>query len=42
MTFKHKPPCNTEYIDAFLVDTATAITTGENAVLYTPFTVSRT
>lgn len=42
MIFKHKPPCNTEYVDAFPFDTTSVTTTGKNALLYGSFTVQRT
>jgi hypothetical protein len=41
MTFKHKPPCNTEHVDAFLFDTTTVSTMGKNAMLDSSFTVHR-
>lgn len=41
MIFKHKPLCNTEYIDAFPFDTTTVTTTGKNALLHSSFIVYR-
>lgn len=42
MIFKHKPPCNTEYVDSFPYDQATVRTSGRNALLSPEFTVHRT
>ena len=42
MIFKHKPPCNTEYVDNFPFDTTTVATSGKNAKMQTSFTVTRT
>jgi excinuclease UvrABC nuclease subunit len=42
MIFKHKPPCNTEYVDSFPFDTTTVTTTGSNALMQVSFTVTRT
>jgi hypothetical protein len=42
MIFKHKPPCNTEYVNAFPFDSTTITVTGKAALLYTSFTVQRT
>jgi len=42
MIFKHKPPCNTEYVDAFPFDTTTVATSGRNALMQASFTVTRT
>jgi excinuclease UvrABC nuclease subunit len=42
MIFKHKPPCNTEYVDGFPFDTTTITTTGRNALMHNQFTVIRT
>jgi excinuclease UvrABC nuclease subunit len=42
MIFKHKPPCNTEYGNAFPFDSTTVTVTGKTALLYTSFTVQRT
>ena len=42
MIFKHKPPCNTEYVDAFPFDTTTITTGGKNALMRGQFTVTRT
>jgi len=41
MIFKHKPPCNTEYVDSFPFDTTTITTTGKNALMHSFFTVTR-
>lgn len=41
MIFKHKPPCNTEYVDCFLFDTTSIVTSGKNALMYAAFTVNR-
>lgn len=42
MIFRHKPPCNTEYIDNFPFDTTTITTGGKNALMQASFTVIRT
>jgi hypothetical protein len=42
MIFKHKPPCNTEYVDAFPFDATTVTTSGKNALLRGSFAVQRT
>ena len=42
MIFKHKPPCNTEYVNAFPFDTTSITATGKTALLHTSFTVQRT
>lgn len=42
MIFKHKPPCNTEYVDNFPFDTTTVTTDGKNARMQSSFTVART
>ena len=42
MIFKHKPPCNTEYVNAFPFDTTTIITCGKNALTQPSFAVTRT
>jgi hypothetical protein len=34
MIFKHKPPCNTEYVDSFPFDTTGVVTTGKNALMH--------
>lgn len=39
MIFKHKPPCNTEYVDSFPFDETTVRTKGENSLLSPDFTV---
>jgi len=41
MIFKHKPPCNSEYVDAFPFDTTSITTSGKNALMETSFTVTR-
>ena len=41
MIFKHKPPCNTEYVDSFPFDQTTVRTSGKNALLHSAFTVYR-
>ncbi len=41
MIFKHKPPCNTECVDAFPFDTTLITTSGRNALMETSFTVTR-
>lgn len=42
MIFKHKPPCNTEYVDNFPFDTTTVTTGGKNSLMHASFTVVRT
>lgn len=42
MIFKHKPPCNTEYVNSFPFDSTTITTRGKNALMYDQFTVTRT
>ena len=42
MIFKHKPPCNIEYVDAFPFDTTTVTTSGKNALMHASFVVQRT
>ena len=42
MIFKHKPPCNTEYVDNFPFDATTVATSGKSALMYATFTVTRT
>jgi hypothetical protein len=42
MIFKHKPRCNTTYVDAFPFDTTTVSTSGKNALMQSLFTVQRT
>jgi len=42
MIFKHKPPCNTEYVDYFPFDTTTVTTSGKNALMHAFFTVTYT
>jgi hypothetical protein len=41
MIFKHKPPCNTEYVDNFPFDTSTMTTSGKNALMQGSFTLNR-
>jgi hypothetical protein len=41
MIFKHKPPCNAEYVDAFPFETTSVTTTGKNALLLDSFLVYR-
>ena len=41
MIFKHKPPCNTEYVDNFPFDKTTIRTSGKNALMEPLFTVNR-
>lgn len=41
MIFKHKPPCNTEYVESFPFDTTSITTSGRNALMYPSFTVTR-
>lgn len=42
MIFKHKPPCNTEYVDSVPFGTTTVRTSGKNALMEASFTVTRT
>lgn len=42
LIFKHKPPENTEYVDAFPFDETTLNLSGTTALLTTSFTVYRT
>lgn len=42
MIYKHKPPVNIEYKYNFPFDETTVYTSGENALLYSSFTVYRT
>lgn len=42
MIFKHKPPVNTEYVDAFPFDQTTMKLSGKTAKLTENFTVNRT
>jgi len=42
MIFKHKPPCNTEYVDYFPFDTTGVVTAGKNALMQASFVVTRT
>jgi excinuclease UvrABC nuclease subunit len=42
MIFKHKPRCNTTYVDTFPFDTTTVSTSGKNARMQSSFTVQRT
>ncbi len=42
MIFKHKPPCNTKYVENFPFDTTTITTSGKNALMEASFTVTRT
>jgi excinuclease UvrABC nuclease subunit len=42
MIFKHKPPCNTEYVENFPFDTTTVTTAEKNALMHNAFTVTRT
>jgi len=42
MIFKHKPPCNTEYVNEFPFDTTSIAATGKTILLNTSFTVQRT
>ena len=39
MIFKHKPPCNEEYVNEFPFDQTTITTQGKNALMYSQFTV---
>jgi hypothetical protein len=41
MIFKHKPVCNTEYVDSFPFETTTIGTGGRNALMHASFTVTR-
>jgi excinuclease UvrABC nuclease subunit len=40
--FKHKPCCNTTYVDAFPFDTTTVSISGKNALMQSSFMVQRT
>ncbi len=40
--FKHKPPCNTEYVNNFPFDKTTVTNSGKAALLQAQFTVERT
>ena len=42
LIFKHKPPENTEYVDAFPFDQTTLNLSGKTGMLHTSFTVYRT
>jgi excinuclease UvrABC nuclease subunit len=42
MIFKHKPPCNIEYVDSFPFDTTSIATGGKNSLMQSSFTVVRT
>jgi hypothetical protein len=42
MIYKHKPGCNTEYVNSFPFDTTSIMTSGTNALLFPSFTVYRT
>ena len=42
MIFKHKPRCNTTYVDAFPFDATAVSTSGSNALMQSSFTVQRT
>jgi hypothetical protein len=42
MIFKHKPPCNSDYVDNFPFDTTTITISGKNALMQSSFTVTRT
>ena len=33
MIFKHKPPCNTQFVESFPFDTTTITTSGKNALM---------
>ena len=39
MIYKHKPPCNTEYVSSFPYDETTVRTSGRNRLLHDYFTV---
>jgi hypothetical protein len=39
MIFKHKPPCNTEYVDSVPFDTTRVTTSGKNALMLSSFIV---
>lgn len=41
MIFKHKPACNTDYVDTFPFDTTSITTSGKNALMQAAFTVNR-
>ena len=40
MIYKHKPPCNEEYVNSFPYYETTVKTSGKNALLSSNFTVS--
>jgi excinuclease UvrABC nuclease subunit len=40
--FKHKPCCNTTFVDAFPFDATTVSTSGRNALMQSSFTIQRT
>lgn len=42
MIFKHKPPVNTEYTQAFPFDQTTLSLTGKTTLLYTSYSIQRT
>ena len=42
MIHKHKPVCNTDYVDEFPFDTTTINTSGKNRLMKSHFTVYRT
>jgi hypothetical protein len=42
MIFKHKPRCNTTYVDGFPLDATTVSTSRSNALMQSSFTVQRT
>jgi excinuclease UvrABC nuclease subunit len=42
MIFKHKPRCNTTYVDAFPFDGTTVSISGKNALMQSLFAVQRT
>ena len=42
LIFKHKPPVNTEYVDAFPFEDTRVISSGECAILTKDFTVQKT
>lgn len=39
MIYRHKPPCNTDFVDSFPYDKTTISTSGRNALLESYFTV---
>ena len=41
LIYRHKPPCNIEYVDYFPFDKTTVTTSGRNAELSNKFTVER-